>query len=405
MSIGFSIVYAAIQRSATQATIGKLEYLNQVAAEALRSGNNAHPALKQVAIRNSSDTAISKEQVKVDHEWTESLQSMAKVVRLTTYTTIGNRHYSLSSGAIIIEPSDIYLNGIIMVFAWTYVFLLALVIILSEVISWRILKPFNDTLKTIQQFQLHQQEPIDIPETTTAEFKTLNNFLQKMTSRASGDYRALKEFSENASHELQTPIATMKAKIELLMESPLNEQQAAMLTAMHDELERLSKINHSLTLLAKLEHYEIKTTAATNISKLIRDTIHTCSDLIEMKHISLQQQLQPDMSIAADAALLQLLVNNLLSNAIRHNIPDGSIYIELNTSFLLLKNTGLAPFVATDQLFARFKKGNTAVDSIGIGLAIVKKICDLYGYTIRYDYADGFHSIYIDLSGIPVIPS
>lgn len=397
LSIGFAIVYAALSRSATQTTIGKLRHLNEVVTNQLRSGRDyaSHPARTHVRIRRAAltDTAAHPQLVQIRDEWDPTLQSTVSVVRLTTYPLVNGQRYHLTSRAVVVEPSDEYLTGIVLVFAWTFVFLLALVVILSEVISWRILKPFNALLQGIQRFQLSQKATLALQPSRTAEFNTLGEFLLKMTRRAQSDYQGLKEFSENASHELQTPIASMKAKIELLMDSELTEKQLLMLTAMHDELERLAKINHSLTLLAKLENFESHPAARTDLSRLVTATEAAFADLMEMKNLRTTQRIAPGVQVPFDESLAQLLLNNLFSNAIRHNIASGEIRIELSATELQLANTGHAPTMPVEELFGRFKKGNAALDSIGIGLAIVKRISELYGHLVEYSYADGWHRI------------
>ncbi|RZK87297.1 MAG: HAMP domain-containing histidine kinase, partial [Hymenobacter sp.] len=331
--------------------------------------------------------------VQVRNEWDATWQAQVEVVRLTTYAVVRGQAYAITSKAAVVKPADIYFTGLVLVFAWTFVFLLALVVILSEVISWHILRPFNDTLRGIELFQLSQQNNIALSPSRTREFNVLNEFLVKMTTRAQRDYQGLKEFSENASHELQTPIASMKAKLELLMDSELSEKQLTWLAAMHDELERLNKINHSLTLLAKLEHYESRPDTFVDFSQLVSATEAKFADLAEMKDLTIRQQVPPGVRVLFDESLAQLLLNNLFSNAIRHNQLGGEISIELSPAALVLQNTGQAPTVPVAELFGRFKKGNAALDSIGIGLAIVKRISELYGHRISYDYAAGWHRV------------
>jgi signal transduction histidine kinase len=395
LSIGFAIVYAALSRSVTQATIGRLEHLNEVVASRLLSSRDSAGLAPRpnVQIRLLPDTLGRPRTVAVRQEWDPALQARVAVVRLTTYPLVSEARYAITSRASVVEPSDVYLTGLVLVFAWTFVFLLALVVILSELLSWRILRPFNATLRGIQQFQLGQKTPIALPSTRTAEFEELNNFLVRMTARAQRDYQGLQEFSENASHELQTPIASIKAKIELLMESDLAEKQLRTLAAMHDELERLAKINQSLTLLAKLEHYESRPADLADLSQLVAATEAAFADLAEMKGLGTTQHVAPGVRVPFDASLAQLLLNNLFSNAIRHNLPGGEIQVQLSATELLLANTGHAPTAPVEELFGRFKKGNAALDSIGIGLAIVKRISELYGHRISYDYADGWHRL------------
>lgn len=397
LSVGFAIVYGAMSRSATQSTIGKLRHLNDIVAAQLGSGSDytGHPARSNVRIRPMApgDTARHAQLVQVRQEWDPALQSSVSVVRLTTYPRLRAQRYAITSKAVVVLPSDEYLTGIVLVFAWTFVFLLALVVILSEVISWYILKPFNAILQGIERFQLSQKTTIAQQPSRTLEFNVLNEFLMKMTSRAQSDYQGLKEFSENASHELQTPIASMKAKIELLMDSQLNEKQLLMLTAMHDELERLAKINQSLTLLAKLEHFESIPAPLTDLSQLVLRTEAAFADLAEMKGLRTTQHVAAGVLVPLDESLAQLLLNNVFSNAIRHNLAGGEICLTLSATELLLENTGQQPSAPVSELFGRFKKGNAALDSIGIGLAIVKRISELYNHRIDYTYADGWHRI------------
>jgi signal transduction histidine kinase len=395
LSIGFAIVYAALSRSVTQATIGRLEHLNEVIANHFLSSRDypKNQPRPNVLIKPLPDTLRRPRTVLVRQEWDPTLQAEVAVVRLTTYPLLGERRYAITSRASVIEPSDVYLTGLVLVFAWTFVFLLALVVILSELLSWRILRPFNATLRGIQQFQLAQKTAIALPRSRTAEFEELNDFLVRMTARAQRDYQGLQEFSENASHELQTPIASIKAKIELLMDSDLTEKQLRTLAAMHDELERLTKINQALTLLAKLEHYEARPADLLDLSQLVPATEAAFADLAEMKGLRTTQHVAPGVRVPFDESLAQLLLNNLFSNAIRHNVPGGEIRVQLSATELLLANTGHAPTAPVEELFGRFKKGNAALDSIGIGLAIVKRISELYGHRVSYDYAEGWHSL------------
>ncbi|MBC6699138.1 sensor histidine kinase [Hymenobacter puniceus] len=404
LSVGFAIVYGAMSRSVTQTTIGKLRHLNEVVAAQLRSGRDysGHPARASVRIRllAATDTVAHAQLVQVQQEWDPTLQSAVNVVRLTTYARVQRQRYAITSRAVVVMPSDEYLTGIVLVFAWTFVFLLALVVILSEVISWYILKPFNAILLSIERFHLSQKTTIGLQPSRTKEFNVLNDFLMQMTSRAQSDYQGLKEFSENASHELQTPIASMKAKLELLMDSELSEKQLLMLTTMHDELERLAKINQALTLLAKLEHFESEPAPLTNLSRLVPATEAAFADLAEMKSLHTVQDIAPGVHVPLDESLAQLLLNNLFSNAIRHNLPGGEIRVVLTPTELALHNTGHAPSVPVGELFGRFRKGNAALDSIGIGLAIVKRISELYHHRVEYTYAEGWHCIRVVFAAV-----
>jgi signal transduction histidine kinase len=267
-------------------------------------------------------------------------------------------------------------------------------------ISKYILAPFKRTMRVIQSFDLKQQEAVRLPATRTSEFRELNQFLKKMTEKAQEDYQSLKEFTENASHELQTPTAIIRGKLDLLMESDIRDEQAILIAEMQNALERLSRIHSSLTLLTKLENQEYEANVSVCISAVVRGILDSFDELIEMKSLRLDARIAEKVYVALNPALADLLVTNLLSNAIRHNMaPEGEgrgwIMVNLTKEGLVISNSGREPKVPVGELFERFKKGNPGGDSIGIGLAIVRQICDISHFTIEYQYLSGVHSVAI----------
>jgi len=216
-----------------------------------------------------------------------------------------------------------------------------------------------------------------------------------MTDKALEDYQSLKEFAENASHELQTPTAIIRGKLDLLMESDIRDDQAILIAEMQNALEKLSRIHSSLTLLTKLENKEYTAGTPVSLSGLTRETLDSFEELIQMKSLTLTCHIEEKVYIHLHSALADLLLANLISNAIRHNIPGGNIKVILTKAGLVIGNTGLQPQLPVSELFERFKKGDPSSDSIGIGLAIVRQICELMNFNIVYEYASGLHIIAI----------
>jgi signal transduction histidine kinase len=236
-----------------------------------------------------------------------------------------------------------------------------------------------------------------LPETASYEFKELNQFLEKMTNKALEDYRALKEFSENASHELQTPLAIMRGKLELLMETNINEEQASFILSIQNAVQKLSAVNQSLTLLTKLENQEYQPQRF-DFSLLVDKSIAAFRELIEMKSIKLTAQTAAAVNINLNPLLADILFTNLLNNAIRHNVANGTISIVLTPASLVIENTGEPPKTNIDELFKRFKKDNQSSDSTGLGLAIVKQICELNNFNVKYLYRNGIHILTVTFS-------
>ena len=307
---------------------------------------------------------------------------------------IQGKHYYISAYNFIAEPDEI-LEGIIASLAVTLVILLLFVVLASRQISKVILSNFNRTLKTIQGFNLKQKNRIKLTHTRTREFKELNQFLEKMTNKALDDYRSLKEFSENASHELQTPLAIIRGKLELLMQTRIDEKQASLIEGIQNAVQKLSAVNQSLILLTKLENQEYPVKEKMNFSHFVNAEIESFHELVEMKSLRLTTKIEPEVYLSLNPVLADILFTNLFTNAIRHNLMNGSIDVTLSSSGLSVKNTGDPPKVATQELFKRFKKDKQSSESTGLGLAIVKQICDLNNFRAGYEYTSGHHELII----------
>jgi signal transduction histidine kinase len=308
---------------------------------------------------------------------------------------IGDRHFYISAYNFIAEPDEIF-EGIVNSLAVTLFILLIFVWITSRQMSKKILSNFNQTLRTIQTFSLKQKHPMKLGETKTHEFKELNQFLERMSNKALDDYRSLKEFSENASHELQTPLSIIRGKLELLLETDIDEKQAALIESVQNSAQKLSAINQSLALLTKLENQEYQMDHKIDFSKLVENSIASFRELIEMKSIVLTTNIDADVYVNLNPVLADILFTNLISNAIRHNsLNGGSIDISLSSSGLIVKNTGEPLRIPANELFKRFKKAKQSSESTGLGLAIVKQICDLSNFKVTYVYAENLHVVEI----------
>ncbi len=401
--IGGAIVYYEIQWKISRVEVVRHERLNDIIAGQIRQGGDftGHPTRKRATIAVIPADSVPKG-IQTFYTrgrgWNPEFQASEFRLVVTSFYVIGGLHYRITTYSFI--PSFYQLlPGVVDSFKWIFLVLLIVVVISGGLISKYNLAPFKRTMRVIQSFDLKQKEPIHLPVTRTEEFQELNVFLKKMTDKAQEEYRSLKEFTENASHELQTPTAIIRGKLDLLMESDIRDEQAILIAEMQNALDRLSRIHSSLTLLTKLENQEYTANVSVSISRLAKETITAFEELIQMKELSLLTDIEEKVNIPLHASLADLLLQNLVSNAIRHNIPPaggkGEIRFTVRREGLIIANTGKEPSIPTVELFERFKKGNPGSDSIGIGLAIVRQICDLSNFTIEYKYLSGFHVLAI----------
>ena len=403
--IGGAIVYFEIQRKLSQVEVARHQRLNDLIARQILDGGDytGHPTRKRATVTLLPADSVPKGGASYYTRgiaWNPEFQTDEYKLMVTSFYVIHGQHYRITTYSFI--PSFYQLlPGVVNSFQWILLVLLVLVIVSGGLISKYILAPFKRTMRVIQQFDLKQKGPIRLPATRTSEFGELNTFLLQLTESARKDYQSLKEFTENASHELQTPTAIIRGKLELLMESDIRDEQAILIAEMQNALERLSRIHSSLTLLTKLENQEYQAGEPVCISNLARETLASFDELIQMKSIDLRVNIEKGVFIPLHQSLADLLLSNLVSNAIRHNanVPQadnkGLIWVSLTREGLVIANTGRDPVVPTRELFERFKKGNSGSDSIGIGLAIVRQICELSHFDIEYQYNSGWHILAI----------
>ena len=322
-----------------------------------------------------------------------SLQRMEPHNKLDVVKKVGEQYYKITLYDLIVEEDDIS-EGVNEALFKVYLLLLVVVLILSWVASVFLLKPFNVTLEHIKNFSLRKNDRIKYKKSNTREFDKLNKFIEEMTEKIQTDYQSLKEFTENASHEMQTPLSIANGKLELLLESDnLTDEQVALIISAQGSVQRLSRMGKALSLLTKIENKEFENTGEINISELLSKLLFDFKELADLKSIKVEADLQENVKVSMDSTLAAIMITNLMQNAIRHNYEKGRIKVELTAQTLSISNTGGVLKSDPGSLFERFKKDNQSKESIGLGLSIVKKICEVNSFGITYHYQDETHKI------------
>ncbi|MFL5787770.1 MAG: sensor histidine kinase, partial [Flavisolibacter sp.] len=244
---------------------------------------------------------------------------------------------------------------------------------------------------------LTRNQVLNLPGTTgISEFDQLNRVTSELISKVTKAYYQQKQFVENASHEMQTPLAIIRSKMELLINKPnLTEKEAVLLNDITEANERLSQMNRTLLLLAKIENNQFPELDEINITLMLQNLLNNFKDHYEHSIPEIKEHIKKDIIIRANRSLIEILVSNLLKNAIEHNITGGFIQINLDNSILSIENSGMPIEGHPEVLFDRFKKGSYQTKTTGLGLALVKQICQLYHYSLNYTYGNGIHLITI----------
>ncbi len=280
---------------------------------------------------------------------------------------------------------DQYYLSILYIFMLTAILITGSGVIINYVSNKKIWTPFFHNLQNAQAFSVTSPTGLQLDESSIDEFKELNKTLKELTDRGRKEYLALREFTENASHEIQTPLSIIQSKLDRMSQMDVNEQMADHIVQARSGVDRLSKMNRNLLLLAKLDNDIFNDRHRVRIDDLIKKQIINMEDLFSHKKIKIEESL--DITTAySDPYLADTLISNLLSNALRYTPSNGLITINLSNNFLSISNTGPEPDFPKELIFERFTKNPLNVTSTGLGLAIVKEICLLNQWNISYQY-------------------
>jgi two-component system OmpR family sensor kinase len=261
----------------------------------------------------------------------------------------------------------------------------------------KIWHPFHDTLDKLKKFNLEQQNKPVFIDTDIEEFSQLNNALSALMDKDISSYLSQKEFIENASHEMLTPLAIIKGKINELLQKNLPDDQAVILNDMYEEISHLSHLDKGLLLLAKIDNRQYSSTAGIELNNFIKRFIPSY-ECLAATAVEFNSSVE-NFTITANTTLLESLLNNLVVNAIRYSSENSPIQIILNENKLIVTNISDSdePLDST-KIFNRFVRNNFHKEGNGLGLAIVKSICDYYDWNIHYDYASHKHTFTINFN-------
>ncbi len=255
----------------------------------------------------------------------------------------------------------------------------------------RVFRPLHRLVFWLQQMTPGKPVPDLENDTSINEFRILNDAALDMARRAESVYREQKQFTENASHELQTPLAIIRGKLELLSESEdITEKQLEYVGDMFTALNRVVQLNKSLLLLSRINNGQFIDASPVNLAQMIADILEIMDEIYEAKNIKTHFENTGACSVLINESLAHVLVNNLLKNAMVHTPAGGKVEVELTREWLVVRNSGEVP-LDPELIFRRFYHDRSkTTESTGLGLALVKSIADFYHLPLLYKY-EGMH--------------
>lgn len=336
------------------------------------------------------ETEVIKDTIINDKESGEDLP-----YRYIYYTgnTVNKRGYSIIILQVLTEKMDL-LETVSLYTFFLFISLLFISLLINYLISRKLWNPFYKTVAKAAGFNILSDKPLDLPETDVLEFQQLNRVIEKMTLKMRGDYLNLKEFNEDAAHEIQTPLAVIRSKTELLMQNKnLRKESINLIKSINEATNRLFKLNQGLLIISKIENQYYHEIKEISLREIVATCLENYTEIVQLRNIRVEFEASSPAMVRMNEVLADVLVSNILSNAVRYNLTKGFIKCRIDDHSLEISNSGLPLNTDSELLFRRFYKGSDNPQSVGLGLSIVRKITDNYKMKISYTCNGNIHEV------------
>ena len=330
-----------------------------------------------------------------EHSFYDALNKENEPFRvLNSPVKIEGKWFTFSAKINMVEKENLIGSTAIL-----FILLLLLLIIgffiITNIISKKLWQPFYVALDKMEQFEIDKSTSVKLIQSTTEEFNRLNNAIDSLIYKNSKIYQSQREFIENAAHELQTPIAIFKGKLEnILQRKDLNSEQFKLIEDLDNTTTRLVRLNRNLLVVSKIDNNTYNKIEKINLNEIINNQLNFFSEQALSKKISITTELE-EVLVNSNHILAEMLISNLFLNTINHNVHKGKIFVKLTKDRIIFSNTGALLPLQTEKMFERFSKSNPTSQGNGLGLSIIKKIVDTNHWTISYHFKEDYHTFEI----------
>ena len=319
--------------------------------------------------------------------------------QMTSFVRIDQKTYRIDARVSMAEKQDmlqdLQLLAVVAIFGAFLAFFLV-----NYFLSGKIFRDFFNTLRKLGSFSLQCERRIEYERSEIAEFDALNRSVTFLSEKAVGEYMRLKEFTAEVNHEMQTPLAVIRSKVELLVQkADIDEDTRSKYQVIIENLNKAGRINRAILLLNKLENGDLFEKQRISIESVVNRVTGNNSEHAALRGITINTRVDHVEEIEMNENLLEIIVQNLIKNAIVHNIPEGVIEVVLNGRVLEVINSCKPVKDDPEKFFTVFYRDPSSKDSIGLGLTIVRKVCDLYGFRVTNSYDGSMYKITVDFSG------
>lgn len=314
----------------------------------------------------------------------------ARVLK-TVFRDKDDDFYELTVAMPTFEREDLRLT----ILGWIvilYVLLLLAIVTVNVWVLSRSLRPLYALLEWLDGFRVGRPDPPLNNETSVTEFRRLNEAALRSARRNEELFEQQKQFIGNASHELQTPLAVCRSRLEAMLDdATLSERQLGELLKTMETLDSLVRLNKTLLLLSRIDNGQFPATAPVDMPALAGRLLEDFGEVYACQGLKVRMVQEASLVAEMNPELASVLLTNLLKNAFVHNRPGGRVAVTIVHDGLSVRNTGSDAPLDASRIFDRFYRGTAREVSTGLGLALVRSICTLYGLTVAYSFEGGEH--------------
>lgn len=279
-----------------------------------------------------------------------------------------------------------------------YLFLLLMILLVTVVVLYRTMRPLYALLRWLDGYTVGMRNASLEIDTSVREFRRLNDAVLRFAGRAETSFERQKQFIGNASHEMQTPLAVCRNRLEMLVDDTraLSEEQLGEIAKVQRTLDYLVRLNRSLLLLSKIDNGQFPEAEEVDMNALVRRTAEDMEEIYAYRNMRFTLADEGRLTVRMNPSLAGSVVANLVKNAFVHGDEGGEIAVEIAPGRLTVANSGAGGELDAEHIFDRFYQGTKKPGSTGLGLAVVDAVCRLYGLPIAYSYINKRHCFTVD---------
>lgn len=297
--------------------------------------------------------------------------------------------------AMSLEDSTMVLNNLQKIIVVSYPLVLLILFLIARIIAGRSIKPINSIIETSNKITKDNlSDRIALPQNKDELYvvsQTINNLLDRLENTIERE----KQFTSDASHELRTPLAVIKGTLEVLIRKPRDTQEYHnKINFCIAEVNRINDLVDQLLLLTRFENQKKSLKIELfKLNSILDDVVNRFQQKANANSVTVEKRYTNDFFINSDIHLLTIIINNLISNAIKYSTKNGevtiSIFKENKNTILEIKDNGIGIEQSDiEKVFDSFYRTSNSIEctdikGIGLGLSIVKRLSDILSINIE----------------------